>query len=61
MNQQDIHLSSQFLEKQLSLPIDCMYPNAQGNEATDIREFMRNEQQAFQQAIELVRRNLNEK
>ena len=47
--------------QELSLPLDCMYPNPQENETTDIHEFEHNKQQAFQQAFELVRRNLNEK
>ena len=47
--------------QELSLPLDCMYPNPQENETTDIHEFVHNKQQAFQRAFELVRRNLNEK
>ena len=47
--------------QELSLPLDCMYPNPQENTTTDIHEFVHNKQQAFQRAFELVRRNLNEK
>ena len=47
--------------QELSLPLDCMYPNPQENMTTDIREFVHSKQQAFQRAFELVRRNLNEK
>ena len=47
--------------QQLSLPFDCMYPNPQEKTTTDIHEFVHNKQQAFQRALELVRRNLNEK
>ena len=45
----------------MSLPLDCMYLNPQKSETTDIHVFVHNKQQAFQRAIELVRRNLNEK
>ena len=38
-----------------------MYPNPQENETTDIHLFVHIKQQSFQQAFELVRRNLNEK
>ena len=44
--------------QELSLPLDCMYPNPQENVATDIHEFVHNKQQAFLRAFELVRRNL---
>ena len=44
----------------LSLPLDCMYPNPQENATSDIHEFVHNKQ-AFQRAFELVQRNLNEK
>ena len=44
-----------------SLTLDCMYPNPQEIVTTDIHKFVHNEQQAFQRAFELVRRNLNEK
>ena len=47
--------------QELSLPLDCMYPNPQQNATTDIHENGHNKQQAFQRAFELVRRNLNEK
>ena len=47
--------------QELSLPLDCLYPNPQENETTAIHEFVHNKQQAFQRAFELVRRNLNEK
>ena len=47
--------------QELSLPLDCMYPNPQENETTDIHEFVHNKQKAFQRAFVLVRRNLNEK
>ena len=47
--------------QELSLPLDCMYPNPQENEAIGFHEFVHDKQQAFQRAIELVRRNLNEK
>ena len=47
--------------QELSLPLDCMYPNPQENETTDIHEFVHNKQKAFQRAFKLVRRNLNEK
>ena len=47
--------------QELSLPLDCMYPNPQENVTTDIHEFVHNKQQASQRAFELVRRNLNEK
>ena len=47
--------------QELSLPLDCMYPNPQENATTDIHEFVHNKQQAIQRAIELVRGNLNEK
>ena len=55
--------SPQFLVfgQELSLPLDCMYPNPQENATTDIHEFVHNKQQAFQRAFELVRRNLKEK
>ena len=55
--------TSQFLVfgQELSLPVDCMYPNPQENVTTDIHELVHNKQQAIQQAFELVRRNLNEK
>ena len=51
----------QVFGEELSLPLDCMYPNPQDNETPDIHEFVHNKQQAFQRALELVRRNLNEK
>ena len=47
--------------QELSLPLDCMYPNPQEKATTDIHEFVHNKQQAIQRAFELVRRNLNEK
>ena len=47
--------------QELGLPVDCMYPNPQENETTDIHEFVHNKQQAFQRAFEPVRRNLNKK
>ena len=47
--------------QELSLPLNCMYPNPQEIETTDILEFDHNKQRAFQRAFELVRRNLNEK
>ena len=55
--------TTQFLVfgQELSLPLDCMYPNPQENTTTDLHEFVHNKQQAFQRAFELVRRNLNEK
>ena len=64
--QSSVHESTgytpQFLDfgQELSVPLDCMYPNPQEKETTDIHEFLHNKQQAFQQAFELVRRNLNE-
>ena len=63
MNQEDTHLNSQFLVfgQKLSLHLDCIYPNQQENETTDIHEFVHNRQQAIQRAFELVRPNLNEK
>ena len=53
----------QFLvfEQALSLPLDCLYPNPQENETTDVLEFVHNKQQAFQRAFEIVRLSLNEK
>ena len=42
--------------QELSLSLDCMYPNPQENATTDIREFLLNKQ-----AFGLVRRNLNKK
>ena len=48
------------LGQELSLPLDCMYPNPQENATTDIHEFVHSKQRAFQRAFELVRRNLNE-
>ena len=55
--------TSQFLvfEQELSLHLDCMYPNLQETETTDSHDFVHNKQQAFQQVSELVRRNFNEK
>ena len=47
--------------QELSLPLDCMYPNPQENTTTDIHDFVHNKQQAFQRVFELFRRNLNEK
>ena len=47
--------------QELSLFIDCMYPNPEENETTNIHELLHNKQQAFQRVFELVRRNLNEK
>ena len=47
--------------QELSLPLDCKNPNPQENETTDFHEIVFNKQQAFQQAFQLVRRNLNEK
>ena len=47
--------------QELSLPLDCMYPNPQEITTTDIHDFVHNKQQAFQRAFELVRRSLNEK
>ena len=47
--------------QELSLPLDCMYPNPQEITATDIHEIVHNKQQTFQRAFELVRRNLTEK
>ena len=46
---------------ELSLPLVCKYPNPQENETNDIHEFVHNKQQAFQRAVEIVRRNLNGK
>ena len=40
--------------QELSLPLDCMYPNPQENATTDIHEIVHNKQQAFQRAFELV-------
>ena len=37
--------------QELSLPLDCMYPNPQENVTTDIHEFVHNKQQAFQRAF----------
>ena len=65
--QSSVHKSTgytpQFLVfgQQLSLPLDCMYPNPQENTTADNHIFVHNKQQAFQRAIQLVRRNLNEK
>ena len=42
------------------LALNCLYPNPQENETTDIHEIVHNKQQAFQRAFQLVRRNLNE-
>ena len=47
--------------QKLSLPLDCMYPNPQQNELTEIHEFVNKKQKAFQRALELVRRNIYEK
>ena len=47
--------------QELSLPLDCMYPQPQENNTSDIHKFVHNKQQAFQRAFELVRRNLNTK
>ena len=47
--------------QELSLPLDCMYPNPQENTTTDIHGFAHNKRQAFQRAFGLFRRNLNEK
>ena len=47
--------------QELSLPLNCMYPNPQENETTDSHKFVHNKQQAYHRAFELVRRNLNEK
>ena len=47
--------------QELSLLLDCMYPNLQQNETADIHEFVHNKQQALQRAFQLIRRNLNEK
>ena len=47
--------------QELSLPLDCMYPNPHENATTDIHEFVNNKQQTFEREFELVRRNLNEK
>ena len=47
--------------QELGLPLDCMYPNSQKNETTDIHDFVPHKQQTSQRAFELVRRNLNEK
>ena len=44
---------------ELSLPLDCMYPNPEEKEITDIHEIVHNKQQAFQRVFDLVRRNLN--
>ena len=49
-----------FFGQELSLLLDCMYPNPK-KATTDIHEFLHNKPQAFQRAFELVRRNLNEK
>ena len=46
--------------QELSLPLDCMYPHPQGNETSDIHEFVHNKQQAFERVFKLVRRNLSE-
>ena len=55
--------TSQFLVsgQELSLPLDCMYPNPQEIETTANHEFVHNKQRAFQRAFKLVRRNLNER
>ena len=45
--------------RELSLLLDCMYPNPQEITITDIHEIVHNKQQAFQRAFELVRRKLN--
>ena len=37
--------------QELSLPLDCMYPNPQEKAHTDIHEFVYNKQQAFQRAF----------
>ena len=47
--------------QELSLPLECMYPNPQEKETSDIHDFVLNKQQAFPRAFELARRNLNEK
>ena len=47
--------------QELSLPLDCMYPNPQEKETADIHDFVHNKPQAFQRAFELVRLKLNEK
>ena len=59
---ESIRYTPQFLVfgQELSLSLDCMYPNPQKNETTDIHEFVHKKQQAFQRAFELVRRNLND-
>ena len=44
----------------MSLPLDCMFPNPQEIETTDIHEFLHNKQETFQRVFELVRRNLKE-
>ena len=38
-----------------------MYPKPQENHTSDVHNFVYNKQQAFKQAFELVRWNLNEK
>ena len=40
--------------QELSLPLNCMYPNPQENATTDIHEFVHNKQQAIQREFELV-------
>ena len=47
--------------QELSLTLDCMYPNPQEIEITDIHEFVHTKQEAFQRVFQLVRRNWNEK
>ena len=61
--QESTGYTPQFLDsrREIGLLLDCMYPNSQENETTDVYEFLHNKKQAFQQAFELVRRNLNEK
>ena len=46
--------------QKLSSLLDCMYPNRQERETTDIHEFVHNKQAAFQRSFELVRSNFNE-
>ena len=38
-----------------------MYPNRQEKETTDVHEIVHSRKQAFQRALQLVRRNLNKK
>ena len=44
--------------QELSLPLDCMYPNPQENKTNGVHDVVHKKQQAFQPAFELVRRKL---